>query len=198
MPDQFVLKCTHDSGGVVICRDKATLDVQTAREKIETSLKQNFFSYGREWPYKNVKPRIIAEEYIDLDQPDCAEYKLFCFDGKLKVILVCQGVAHASGESGARTNDFFDENFSHYPVMSLNPNAKVEPQRPLQMDELKTLAEKLSSGIAQLRVDFYLAGGKIYFGELTFYHNSGFAEFVPQEYDNIFGEFIHLPVETEL
>ncbi len=192
LPDQFVLKCTHDSGGLVVCKNKATLNINHAKKKLNRSLKRNYYWVGREWPYKDVKPRIIAEKYINLNQDDCAEYKLFCFDGKVKVILVCKGEAHNDG-TGARTNDFLDENFNRIPVMSLNPNSKEELVCPKEMETIKMLAEKLSAGVPQLRVDFYLVCGKIYFGELTFFHNSGFSEFVPQEYDEIFGNLIHLP-----
>lgn len=192
LPNQFVLKCTHDSGGLVICKDKSKLDIEQAREKINRCMNTNFFYIGREYPYKNVKPRIIAEEYMDLEGQNGEEYKIFCSNGETKIILLCKGVAH-SYTPGSRTNDYFDANFNRLPVVSLNPNSKGEVVCPNEMPEMKRLAEKLSVNIPILRVDFYLMNGKIYFGELTFFHNSGISRFEPDEYDSIFGNLFTLP-----
>ena len=188
LPNQFVLKCTHDSGGLVICRDKSKLNRQAAQEKIESSLKTNYYWRNREWPYKNVPPRIIAEQYIE-DINELVEYKLFCFDGKVKMILVCKGEAH----SGGRTNDYCDINLKRLPFTSLNPNSIGELLVPKELPELIAFAEKLSQDIPQLRVDTYLSNGKIYFGELTFFHNSGMAHFEPEEWDHKLGQWIKLP-----
>ncbi len=192
LPDRFVLKCTHDSGGLAICTDKTTFDKAAAARKINRSLQNNFYYRHREWPYKDVKPRIIAEEYKDLENLQGVEYKLFCFNGKLKMILVCKGKAHATG---VRTNDFLDENFNRIPVRSLNPNSSGELVCPAEMPEMKRIAEYLSENIPVLRVDFYLLEGKIYFGELTFFHNSGMCAFTPAEYDRTFGDWIELPAK---
>lgn len=191
LPEQFVLKCTHDSGGLVICRDKSQLDKEKAKEKINKSLKRNYYLHGREWPYKDVKPRIIAEQLItELSNGEgLVEYKLFCFGGKVKMILVCKGEAHGSG----RTNDFCDCELNRLPFTSLNPNSKGELVRPKELPQLIEIAETLSAGIPQLRVDTYLANGKIYFGELTFFHNSGMCTFDPEEWDEKLGGWIELP-----
>lgn len=122
----------------------------------------------------------------------CVEYKFFCFNGKAKIILVCQGQAHSDG-TGQRTNDFMDADFNRIPLKILNPTSKEEPKRPPELNEMKHLAEELSTGIPELRVDFYLAGGRIYFGELTFFHNSGFNIFEPEEYDLAWGKWLDLP-----
>lgn len=194
LPDQFVLKTTHDSGGVVICKDKNTLDVNAASKKLKKSLKRNYFMNGREWPYKDVKPRIIAEEYLSaLEEEGLVEYKIFCFNGEAKIVLVCKGEAHGAG----RTNDFMDRDFNRIPVKSLNPISSPDPVRPEQLDKIIDIAEKLSSGIPQLRVDTYIANGKIYVGELTFFHNGGMCKFEPEEWDYTFGSWIKLPVEEK-
>lgn len=189
----FVLKCTHDSGGVIICQDKSKFDIEKAKQKLFWCLQRNFFYYGREWPYKNVKPRIIAEKFIDLDTENSAEYKFFCFDGIVRYVLVCKGKAHILG---SRTNDFYDVEFNHLPLKVLNENANKKPERPEQYDEMIRIAEKLSSGIPHVRVDLYLTQERIYFGEMTFFHNSGLRKFEPKEYDKIWGEWFKLPEKT--
>ena len=191
LPNQFVLKCTHDSGGLVICRDKKTLDIQEARKKIEKSLKSNFFWVGREWPYKNVKPRIIAEEYME-DETDheLRDYKFFAFDGVAKALFIATDRGNLSSETKF---DFFDIDFNHLDFTNGHPNSEVLPHKPKTFDEMKKLAEKLSCGIPQVRVDFYEVNGKAYFGELTFAHWSGMKPFDPEIWDKKFGEMIELP-----
>lgn len=191
LPDQFVLKCTHDSGGLVICNDKSKLDIDAAKKKIKKSLARNYYYLGREWPYKDVKPRIIAEKYLNAidQQAELVEYKFFCFDGKAKMILVCKGKAHGAG----RTNDYCDLELNRLPFISLNPNSTGKLEMPVEMPGMIRIAEKLSENIPQLRVDLYLADGHIYFGELTFFHNSGFCRFEPEEWDQKLGDWIRLP-----
>lgn len=191
LPDQFVLKCTHDSGGVVICHDKSTLNMVETKEIIEKSLKKNFYLQGREWPYKNVKPRIIAEEYKeDSSTKELRDYKFFCFDGEVKALFI----ASDRQVSGEETKfDFFDMNYKHLPFTNGHPNAKKLPEKPQSFDEMKVLAAKLSKGFPHVRVDFYEVDGKIYFGELTFSHWSGLMPFDPEEWDYIFGSWISLP-----
>ena len=197
LPDQFVLKCTHDSGGVVICRDKKVFDRVAARKILRNALKKNYYYSGREWPYKAVKPQIIAEQYMEDREADShakkvnslIEYKVFCFNGKAKMVLVCKGRAHGSG----RTNDFCDINLVRLPFTSLNPNSTGELVKPKQLPELISAAETLAAGIPQVRADFYLCNGTVYFGELTLFHNSGLCKFHPEEWDGILGSWIQLP-----
>lgn len=190
LPNQFVLKCTHDSGGLVVCKDKSKLDRKAAKRKIEQCLKNNFFWGMREWPYKNVKPRIIAEQYMEDEQTkELRDYKFFCFDGEAKALFI----ATERMKEGEETKfDFFDENFNHLPFTNGHPNAEVLPQKPVCFDEMKVLAAKLSKGIPHVRVDFYEVNGKVYFGEMTFFHWSGFTPFVPEEWDYKFGSWINL------
>lgn len=190
LPDQFVLKCTHDSGGLVICRDKANLDREAAKDKINKSLKQNYYYHGREWPYKHVKPRIIAEQYmVDESGYELKDYKFFSFDGVTRAMFI----ASDRFTEGEETKfDFFDMDFNHLPFMNGHPNATHELMRPQSFDQMREFADKLSEGIPQVRVDFYDINGKIYFGELTFAHWSGLVPFEPEEWDCRFGEWIDL------
>lgn len=191
LPDQFVLKCTHDSGGLVICSDKKKFDKKAACKKITKSLNTNYFFSGREWPYKNVKPRIIAEEYmVDESGYELKDYKFFCFDGFVKAMYIASDRQLPGEETKF---DFFDMDFKHLPFTNGHPNATHEIKRPESFDQMKELARKLSEGIPQVRVDFYDINGQIYFGELTFSHMSGMVPFEPEEWDYKFGEWIKLP-----
>ena len=194
LPNQFVLKTTHDSGGVVICKDKAKFDKVAAKKKLEKSLKRNYYWAEREWPYKNVKPQIIAESYLSfLNGVDLVEYKVFCFNGEPVLFLVCKGEGHTD----ERTNDFYDLEFNHIPVTVTCPNAKEECQKPDEYEELIELSRKLAKNTYQLRVDFYVINHKIYFGELTFFHDSGCCKFNPPEWDEHFGDMLKLPIDEE-
>lgn len=194
LPDQFVLKTTHDSGGVVICKDKANFNKAAAKRKLEKSLKRNYYWAEREWPYKNVKPRIIAENYLSfLNGSDLVEYKVFCFNGKPALFLICKGEGHTD----ERTNDFYDLEFNHIPVTVTCPNAKEKCQKPDEYEELLELSRKLAKNTYQLRVDLYVINHKIYFGELTFFHDSGCCKFNPPEWDKRFGDMLKLPIEEE-
>ncbi|MBQ2818876.1 MAG: glycosyl transferase [Clostridia bacterium] len=195
LPNQFVLKCTHDSGGLIICRDKSKLDINAAREKINKALRRDYYLYSREWPYKAVKPRIIAENYMeDTKTAELRDYKFFCFDGEVKAMFIATDRASKIEETKF---DFFDENYNHLPFTNGHPNADVLPEKPEKFELMKELASKLSKGIPYLRVDFYEVDGKIYFGELTFYHWSGFVPFEPTQWDYTLGEWITLPEKTE-
>lgn len=188
LPNQFVLKCTHDSGGLVICRDKKKIDIHTAKQKLNKCLKHSFFWGMREWPYKNVKPRIIAEKYmVDNKTEELRDYKFFCFDGEVKALFI----ASDRQTKGEETKfDFFDADFNHLPFTNGHPNAKVLPEKPQCFEEMKQIAAKLSQGIPQVRVDLYEVKGKVYFGEMTFSHWSGMTPFKPEKWDYTFGSWI--------
>ena len=195
LPDQFVLKCTHDCGGLVICRDKSQLDIAAAKKKIEKAMKVNYYWGEREWPYKNVKPRILAEKYMeDSELGDLRDYKFFTFDGEVKALFIATERASVSEETKF---DFFDADFNHLPFTNGHPNAEVMPKKPQNFERMKQLASKLSRGIPHLRVDFYEVDGEIYFGELTFSHWGGMVPFDPPEWDGIFGSWIELPKKKE-
>ena len=192
LPNQFVLKCTHDSGGLVICRDKSKLDKVAAREKIERSLKRNYYWHAREWPYKNVKPRIIAEQYmVDESGYDLKDYKFFCFGGEVKLCMIERD--RAKGRNGHAV-DFFDRNFEHQNItVDGYPNAVQAYKKPENYDELLAIAEKLAKNIPHIRVDLYNVNGRVYFGELTFFQASGNIKFAPIEWDEVLGNWIELP-----
>lgn len=195
LPDQFVLKCTHDSGGLVICKDKTRLDIADARRKINKCLKYNFFYAQREWPYKDVVPRIIAETYMeDAEDHELRDYKFFCFNGKVKAIFIA---TNRGTENEETTFDFFDEEFNHLDFRNGHPNAEKLPHKPKQFELMKELAGNLSERIPQVRIDFYEVNGKVYFGEMTFFHWSGMTPFEPEKWDEKFGEWITLPNKGE-
>lgn len=191
LPNQFVLKCTHDSGGLVICKDKEKLDKQAAKAKIEKCLKRNYYWSGREWPYKNVKPRIIAEKYMadDMDT-ELKDYKLMCFNSKVKATFVC---TNRFSDQGLNVT-FYDTNWEKLPFERPNhPMDKEDILQPKSYEEMVKLAEKLAQHISFLRVDFYEVKGKPYFGELTFYPASGLEAFSPDQWDKTLGDLIELP-----
>lgn len=184
LPQQFVLKTTHDSGGVVICRDKSSLDMKEARNKLEKSLANNYYLEHREWPYKDVKPRIIAEKYmVDESGTELKDYKFFCFDGEPKMLFIATDRPHDT------RFDFFDIDFNHLPFTQGHPNAEKSIAKPCNFDEMIEISRKLSKGLSQVRVDLYNVNGKIYFGELTFAHFSGNVPFKPAKWDEIIGEW---------
>ena len=187
LPKQFVLKCTHDSGGIVICRDKSKLDKKTAKKKLEYYLKRKYYYIHREWPYKNVKPRIIAEKYMtNGDGEDLNDYKLMCFNGKVKTTFVC---SDRFSKDGLKVT-FYDTDWRRMPFERHYPASKTEIDKPQTYEEMVILAEKLAFGIPFVRVDFYEINGNIYFGELTFFPGSGYEEFTPEEGDNTLGNWI--------
>ena len=189
LPQQFVLKCTHDSEGLVIVKDKDILDKEMAKNKIESALKQNFFYIGREWPYKNVKPRLIAEKYMeDHIDGELRDYKFFCFDGEPKAMFVASDRASDNVKF-----DYFDLNFNHLDIKQKYPHAEQPLRKPVTFEKMIELSKVLSKGFPHVRVDFYEVDGQLYFGELTFYHFSGFMPFEPNKWDKIFGDWIKLP-----
>lgn len=194
LPNQFVLKCTHDSGGLVICKDRKTFDLKKAKRKLKKSLKRNFYYMGLEWPYKNVKPRIIAEQYMEDNKTrELRDYKFFCFRGDVKALFIA---TDRQKEGEDVKFDFFDTDYNHLPFRQGHENAPVLPVKPLCFEEMKRLAALLSKDLPQVRVDFYEVNGKIYFGEMTFFHHGGWTKFDPAEWDDIFGEWLTLPDKT--
>lgn len=188
LPNQFVLKCTHDSGGLVICRDKKKFDKEKAKNKISKCMKRNYFLNTREWPYKNVTPRIIAEKYMEDEHfTSLNDYKLMCFNGEVKCTFVC------SDRSENLKVTFFDNNWKRLPFERHYPASTVKIPKPANFEKMIELAEKLSKGLPFVRVDFYEVNGKIYFGELTFYPGAGLEKFKPEQWDRRLGDWIVLP-----
>lgn len=195
LPNEFVLKCTHDSGGVVICTDKSKLKIAAAKRKINDCLKRNFYYIGREWPYKNVKPRIICEKYL-VDEADIElkDYKFMCFNGKARCAFVC---LNRNSPTGLNV-DFYDMDWNPMPFERHYPSSRKKIDKPKNYCKMIEFAEKLSKDIPFVRVDFYEANKQLYLGELTFYPGSGFEEFTPESYDELLGSWIILPIEKIL
>ena len=194
LPNQFVLKCTHDSGGLVICRDKSKLDKKAATTKLRKTLKQNYYRKWREWPYKNVPRRIIAEQYIEPapDLKDLPDYKFFCFDGEVKALFVA---TDRQKEGEEVKFDFFDADFNRLPFKQGHEHAAVTPRKPKNFEVMKKAAAQLSKGLPHARVDLYEVGDKVLFGEITLFHFSGLVPFRPEEWDKVFGDMLTLPGE---
>lgn len=190
LPNQFVLKCTHDSGGIVICKDKSSLDREAAKAKLRASLKRDYSKIAREWAYQNVPRRIIAEKYIsELGNDDLLDYKMYSFHGEPKLTVVC---SDRFSKTGTRMN-FYDINwepmgihFGHYPPLS------TEFPKPATYEEMKRLTAELSKDCPFLRVDFYEIKGRLYIGELTFFPGAGLEQFCPMTKDYELGEWLHL------
>lgn len=184
LPNQFVLKCTHDSGGIVICKDKNKFNYKDAERKINECLKRNYYYAGREWPYKNVKPRIIAEKYMEQkSKEELKDYKIMCFSGRAKCSFVC---SDRYSKEGLKVT-FFDLNWNKLPFERHYPSSSEKIDKPSNYNLMIKLSEELAQDIPFIRVDWYEIDGKLYFGELTFYPGSGFEEFTPKEWDTTLG-----------
>lgn len=194
LPNQFVLKCNHNSGtGMCICKDKSELDFDKVKRELRKGLKQDYYLNGREWPYKNVKRRVIAEKYMENKEArELRDYKIHCFNGIPKFILVCSERFSGNGTK----EDFFDINWNKlsFKRPELDCSSKVIKQ-PIHLEKMLKLSEMLSKGKAFLRCDFYEINEKVYFGELTFFPASGFEAFEPEEWDYKLGSWLELPKE---
>ena len=188
LPNQFVMKCTHDSGGIVICKDKTKLDINEARKKIEKCLKRDYYKYGREWPYKNVKPRIIIEKYmVDESKKELKDYKIFCFNGKPELIMV---------DSGRYENHIRNVYDVYWNKIDININfpssSDFVVKKPDCLEKMLELSKILSKNIPFIRTDFYIINEKIYFGELTFFPGSGLQIITPEIWQRKLGNLIDL------
>lgn len=189
LPNQFVLKCTHDSGGLIVVKDKSKLDIGAAKKKINKCMKMNYYWTFREWPYKNVKPRIIAETYMEDESGyELKDYKVFCFNGVPKALFI------ATDRGIHKTKfDFFDADLNHLPMKQYYPNnPKIKIPDPEGIKKMFELAHVLTKNFKHCRADFYDINGKIYFGELTFSHFSGMQAMEPREWDEKFGSWLVL------
>ncbi len=192
LPNQFVMKCNHNSGtGMIICKDKSKLDIIKAMDGLRKGLREDYSLPKGEWVYRNIPRKIIAEQFmVDEQYGELRDYKFFCFDGEVKLMYIATD--RSRGDHAVRF-DYFDADFNHLPFTNGHPNARVLPSKPALFDEMKKIATILSKDIPSVRVDLYEINGKIYFGEMTFYHMSGFAPFNPPEWDTIIGGYIKLP-----
>ena len=188
LPNQFVLKCTHDSGGLVICKDKSKFNFKSAKKKINKSLKRNYYDYVREWPYKNVKPRIIAEKFISDSSGGLIDYKTYNINGKFIMTMVC-----LDRHTGETKFYFMSKDWKHLVYTKASqkkPDFMME--KPASIDKMSELAEKLAVGLPFARVDFYDVDGHPYFGEITFFSDGGTELYHNDEFQQKYGEMIDL------
>lgn len=193
LPEQFVMKCTHDSGlSLSICRGKSRFDFTSAKRKARKVMKYDYLAYTREWVYKNIKPRVVIEEYMqDGDSLSLPVYKFFTFSGEPKIVQVIQG-----DKTKDETIDYFDASWTRLNMRQNHPNSKTPLPRPECFDEMLRIAAKLSEGIPHVRVDLYQINGRVYFSEFTFYSDAGLAKFNPPEWDGILGSWLELPTKN--
>lgn len=192
LPERFVLKCNHNSGtGMYICKDKSKMDEEKVKKELKKGLREDYFIGSREYAYKDIPRKIIAEAYMeDNKTKELRDYKFFCFDGEPKALFIASG--RSKGEH-AVTFDFFDMDYNHLPFTNGHPNSRTPIEKPECFEEMKKLASTLSEGMPHVRVDFYEVNGKVYFGEFTFSHWGGLMPFDPEEWDYTFGSWITLP-----
>ena len=190
LPEKFVLKCNNDSGGIVICKNKKDFDEAKAKSFLKERFKNNGYWYGREWPYKNVKPCIIAEKYMeDSISKDIKDYKFFCFNGSMEFfdIDIDRFIEHRA--------NYYDRNGNFLPFGKTYcpPDYTKKIEMPKNLDKMIELAETISHNTVLSRIDFYEIDGQVYFGEITFYPGSGFSPFTDEKWDYKLGDMIDLP-----
>ena len=209
LPNQFVLKCNHSSGGLCICTDKSQLDISKVKEDLRKGLRDNYYLHGREWPHKNVPRRILAEKFMmdesdegDLilrgerrEKTDLRDYKFFCFDGEPRL---CQVISDRTADEKI---DFYDMNWHRIiGLIGLSENVHNSDDDilcPRSYNKMKQMARVLSKDLPFSRIDFYEINGNPYFGEITFYPACGFGEFRPNEWNTTIGEWVHLPIGAQ-
>ena len=191
LPNRFVIKCNHDSGSTIICNDKTKFDINNAREIINKCLKINFGKKYIEWPYMNVKPRIIIEEFIEDDlKPELRVYKVFNFNGNPKIIQMING-----DKTEHEYINYYDIDWNLLKLKQNYPNGPID-EKPICLKEILELAKQLSKEVPFVRTDFYVVNEKIIFSEFTFFSDAGIVPFEPKEWDEILGSWIKLPNKT--
>ncbi len=192
LPERFVVKCTHGSSSNIIVTDKAKLDRADAMRKLERWRKRNWFWLSREWPYKNVRPRILIEAFIgDENGKAPYDYKLLCFDGEPAYVIV------DADRYDGHTRNYYSPDWVKQDIFNRHPNIPRDIPRPDHLDEMLEVARKLSRGIPHVRVDLYEANGRVYFGETTFFHGYGMEVFRPREFEMHLGDLIPLPPQNK-
>lgn len=190
LPSKFVLKTTHDGGGnsIVICKDKDKLDIEAAIKKLKVSMKHEIYSRYREWPYKNVKHRVIAEQLLEDNsgEKELIDYKVMCFNGIPKLIQVHRG------RFEEHTQDFYDNSWNRLQYTQGLPMSDKPMKVPPVFEEMMAMSAKLSKDIPFLRVDWYIVEGRLYFGELTFFDASGYDDFDQEGINEEVGSWIDL------
>lgn len=190
LPKEFVIKCTHDSGSVIICKDRQKLDIGDTKKRLRKRLKKNAYLYGREWPYKDIKPRIIAEKLLKDDRYEFLPvFKIFCFNGTPQIIQQL-----LNDKQPNETVDYFDTDWNRLNMIQRFPNSTNPIEKPIKLEEMLNIARRLSKGTAFLRVDLYEVNGEVFFSEHTFYTDAGYSIFEPEEenWDERLGKWINI------
>lgn len=192
LPDQFVLKCNHD-GGVIVCRDKASFDLEKAKEQLSKRLRVNYYDHAREWPYKNIVPCIFAEPFVkDGDRENLPVYKFMCFSGKPRIIQTIQ-----NDKTAYETIDYFDLDWNLLALHQNYNNSEYPFERPALLHEMIEVASTLCEGYPFIRIDLYQANGRVLFSEFTLFSDAGFEAFHPDAWDRKLGDWIVLPEPYE-
>lgn len=192
LPNEFVLKCNHDCDSVIVVKDKSSLDVDAAREKLSSCLSRNYYYFAQEWVYKNIPPKIVIEKLLKDNTTDkIKDYKFFCFNGEPRIIYVSLNDVIIDGKYAI---DYYDINFDKLPITHrTHPNSNVTLSKPFCLNKMVELASALSKEFPFVRVDFYEVNRKIYFGEMTFYPTGGFGDLKPDKWNDILGSWLQLP-----
>ena len=193
LPQQFVLKCTHDSGSVIVCRDKSALDRDAAVRSLDAALKKNFYYAAREWAYKDIRPAVIAEPLLsDGHAEGLTDYKFFCFNGEPRLLYISRGL---EDHSTARIS-FVGLDWTPAPFRRSDYTPfETLPEKPAGLDKMMRYSRILAEGTYFVRVDFYEAGGEVYFSEMTFYPTGGYLPFGSDEEDLTLGGWLKLPTD---
>ncbi|MEA4936923.1 hypothetical protein SDC9_107949 [bioreactor metagenome] len=189
LPAQFVLKCTHGSSSNIICFDKTKLNVRETKRKLKKWLKKNWYNFGREWPYKDITPRILCEQFLSEINNTPNDYKVLCFSGKAMIIEL------HSDRFGNHTQDFYDMQWNKLDISQDVPNSEILHEKPKIFDEMIELSEILASNTYHVRIDWYIVDNKLFFGEITFFDGSGFTAFEKKESDLYLGNLIDLKIK---
>lgn len=187
LPNKFVLKCTHGSGSNIICNDKGTLNRQKTIKQLIKWMRRNWFWYGREWPYRNVEPRIICEQFLSDGENVPCDYKVLCFEGSARLI------EYHKDRFGEHTQDFYDRTWALTSISQKGIPSSFSPvEKPKLLSLMLDLSEQLAHNIPHVRVDWYIFKDRLYFGEMTFFDSSGFQKFEPEFYDYLLGSWLDL------
>lgn len=195
LPDMFVLKCNHDSGNTVICKDKLSFDLESAKQKLDDAVKKDYYLKWREWPYKNVKKKVLAEKYLETSEiDDLIDYKMMTFSGRVKCCFTC---TNRRSDNGLNVT-VYDREWERMPFGRPNHPADVNPiPKPKSYEEMVEISERLGENMPFVRVDFYEIEGRPYVGEMTLYPAAGFEDFEPQEWNRVLGDWIELPLRKK-
>ncbi len=193
LPERFVMKCTHGSGSNIICTDKGKLDIGKAESQLRAWMARSWYDLSREWPYLGIQPRILVEQFIGDDDGQVPfDYKIMCFEGAPTYVIV-----DADRYSG-HTRNFYDVRWQKQDMFNRHPNIPYDIPRPGPLNEMLSIAQSLCQGLHHIRIDLYVVAGKVYFGEMTFFHGYGMEVYRPESFERHMGDLIKLPTDEAL